>query len=106
VPGRGNRAEPDRRRHWHCPRVQPGGGHVALDVVAGESPRECGGHGVRLRSGDGRLLRLLSGAEGGAPRSDRCASIRMTGPPTVISIKNLVKTYVVGEVEVRALRSV
>jgi putative ABC transport system ATP-binding protein len=30
----------------------------------------------------------------------------MTDPPTVISIKNLVKTYVVGEVEVRALRGV
>jgi putative ABC transport system ATP-binding protein len=30
----------------------------------------------------------------------------MTETPTVISIKNLVKTYVVGEVEVRALRGV
>jgi putative ABC transport system ATP-binding protein len=30
----------------------------------------------------------------------------MTATPTVISIKNLVKTYVVGEVEVRALRGV
>src|SRR6266567_4085715 len=30
----------------------------------------------------------------------------MTEAPSVISIKNLVKTYVVGEVEVRALRGV
>src|SRR6476661_443153 len=30
----------------------------------------------------------------------------MTETPTVISIRNLVKTYVVGEVEVRALRGV
>src|SRR5258706_4131818 len=30
----------------------------------------------------------------------------MTQTPSVISIKNLVKTYVVGEVEVRALRGV
>jgi putative ABC transport system ATP-binding protein len=30
----------------------------------------------------------------------------MTDPSTVISIKNLVKTYIVGEVEVRALRGV
>ena len=30
----------------------------------------------------------------------------MTEPHTVISIRNLVKTYIVGEVEVRALRGV
>src|SRR5262249_62080377 len=48
----------------------------------------------------------LSGAESGASGSDRRAQVRMTGTSTVISIRNLVKTYVVGEVEVRALRGV
>ena len=45
-------------------------------------PAERGGHGVRLRRGDRRLLRLLSGAESGASRSDRRAPVRMSGRRT------------------------
>src|SRR4029077_19896051 len=65
-----------------------------------------GGDGVRLRRGDGRLLRVLPRAKGRAPRSNRRAAIRMTSTQPVISIRDLVKTYIVGEIEVRALRGV
>src|SRR5205085_12325268 len=41
-----------------------------------------------------------------APRSDRRAQIRMSDTQPVISIRDLVKTYIVGEIEVRALRGV
>src|SRR5207237_4146793 len=41
-----------------------------------------------------------------APRSDRRDPVRMTAGPPDIAVKNLVKTYVVGEVDVRALRGV
>ena len=38
-------------------------------------------HRVRLRRGDRRVLRLLSGAEGGGARSDRRAAIRVNPMP-------------------------
>ena len=47
--------------------------------------------------------------KGRAARSDRRAAVRVSdgsGMPPVISVRNLVKTYIVGEVEVRALRGV
>src|SRR5262249_23749894 len=61
---------------------------------------------VRICSSHRRVLRLLPRAEGGAPRSDRRAPVRMSEPDIVIAVRNMVKTYVVGEVEVKALRGV
>ena len=52
-------------------------GHVAMDVVAGEGAAQRRRDGVRICRGHGRLLRVLSCAEGRAARSDRRAALRV-----------------------------
>ena len=56
------------------------GAGAGRDVLAGMADgrlAECGGRRVRVRGDDRRLLRFLSGAEGGRAGSDRRAAIRM-----------------------------
>ena len=60
------------------------GAGARRDVVAGMADgrvAQRGGDGVRLRRGDRRVLRVLSGAEGGRARSDRRAAIRVMPMP-------------------------
>src|SRR5262249_27897351 len=69
------------RHHAHAPRP----GRLGQSADAGRRPRP------------GRLRR---------PRTGRRRTLDARDMSTVISVRNLVKTYVVGEVEVKALRGV
>ena len=48
-----------------------------VPAVADVNPAERDRDGVRVRGRDGRVLRVLSGAEGGGPGSDRSAALRV-----------------------------
>ena len=66
-----------RRQHRPGARLRARRRHVAVDVLAGGGAAQRRGDVVRLRRGHRRVLRLLSGPQGGAARPDHRAQIRV-----------------------------
>ena len=71
VSGRSDRHQPLRRAHRHRPGICLVDGHRAVRAVADVDSRRLDWGGLRCRGGDGRLLRVLSCAQGRAARPDR-----------------------------------